>query len=35
MGEREKKLEMTPKFLVFIDLCIRYLQINILYQTPF
>ena len=35
IGEREKKLKMTPKFLVFIDLCIKYLLINILYQTPF
>lgn len=29
-----KKLKMTPEFLIFIDLCVKYLLINISYQTP-
>ena len=30
-----KKLKMILEFLVFIDLCFKYLLINISYQTPF
>ena len=28
-----KKLKMTPEFLIFTDLCVKYLLINVSYQT--
>ena len=29
-----KELKMTPECLIFADLCVKYLLINVSYQTP-